>query len=666
MATPAHESSGDEYEDEYDDEVGNEDADDDEEPQQGRGDSTDEEFESTGFGDFADTTDDDEEEDEDEDGDDDETGDDEEYETDDDDEEEGEEKSEDEEEESDEDDEEDGEKDPLVTNLTNETIPEDEEEDSDEAEDDPVVQSKEGASNEDLATICVCAVCCCIILAGIGVALYFLVFRKDKSNDENKLEVVPTVAPNAVVPTPSPGNETTQAPFPTPLPTTKPPARAFPKPTSSESLPATPSTPPPTLAFQNIIQIPVSADTSLRDGEFSSGTFGTSEVLLVRNDPNTFSSRTLLLFNLGTHPIADNLFGLPTATLTLEHVASVAGSASNITVTALPSYPLAIENLSWEKYQQTSGTEGPTFQVSPSESTVRVDVTELALAGQRRRLHLRRVQDNNTNELLLLLEAKEPGIDESGVEFRSREYLNGEYAPQLLLSYPTPSPIPAPAGHSNVTVPSATGPSDDDGDDDGNADDSDEDCVPYPLGNGTMVLNGTMPINGTLPGNGTRYCPEGSTDDSSDDMPTGGHNSTDAHPGDNVTAVHAGNGTDAHMGGNGTDMHGGGGNGTHIHHGGNGTDTHHGGNVTNTPGSGNSTAGNSTAGNSTAGNSTAGNSTGMHIGGNATDTQEDGNATATNGANATQARRYLEEEMEVVFRRRLDPATMSDPAHSRN
>ena len=166
---------------------------------------------------------------------------------------------------------------------------------------------KMGDDEPSKTAVILCVICCCIIILGtVGGVLGGVVFKKDDDDPKSN-------APSTM-PSPAPSMAT---PAPTPFPT----VTASVSPTDSVA---------PTDGLPSQIIVTVSEDTSLRDGNFSSDSFGSEDVLLIKNDPNvTFSSRALLRFDLAEFPFPHaNIFDTPkSAVLYLEHVVGVAETA---------------------------------------------------------------------------------------------------------------------------------------------------------------------------------------------------------------------------------------------------------------------------------------------------------------------------------------------------
>jgi hypothetical protein len=263
---------------------------------------------------------------------------------------------------------------------------------------DEEIKTRRGDEPSKMA-VCLCVLCCCCLIIGGVVAVLFLVVFK-KATDAvaavlNDLSFPPTTIPLITLP-------------PATLVPVSPPTLA---PTKSFS---------PTGGLPESVLISVSADTSLKDGEFSSFSDGTEDSLLILNGDNTTSSsRILLSFNLSSIPTPGNIFDTPkSATLHLEHIVGISQSeATNVSIVRLPSTSLLIESLSSDLYQPTGGIDGPTFLVEPTDGEVSVDITDLLFdAMTRGRRGLRRMQ--STDQLLLMLEARGAGNGAGGIEFR--------------------------------------------------------------------------------------------------------------------------------------------------------------------------------------------------------------------------------------------------------
>ena len=265
----------------------------------------------------------------------------------------------------------------------------------------------------------------------------------------------------------------TYSPAPTPNPSTSPTVAT-----------ASPTVPPPTVT----VRLTVDGDTHVQDGDFAGVVFGREDSLLVQNGEE-FNSRILLSFDVDTAQFpSDNMFDrTKRATLQLERVVSIADNpATNITVVKLPPTPSPIERVSWNLYRPVDGVKGPVMTIdSPDKTIIHVDITEFffgtAVARQRslgqhkdrKMSNLRRTQADTTTQLLLMLEASTPG---AGVEFRSKDYQNGNSAPKIMVTFssttpttsapveatpnptktPTKVPTPAPTKTLSTTSPTVS------------------------------------------------------------------------------------------------------------------------------------------------------------------------------------------------------------------
>jgi hypothetical protein len=286
-----------------------------------------------------------------------------------------------------------------------------------------------------LAVLLIC--CCCIIIALVLGLVFGL---KDNGDDGD-------VASSGTGPTmPNVGNSPSL-----PQPTALNPSSPQSSPSGSEpsfNLPATPA--PTNLAgnsspvaspVSNPVTFPVSnpaptdpnpadfvllpnADTSIQNGLNTNVINGGADVLYIQNgELNTqdnFDSYVLLNFDPSEIPNQN----YKKARLRLHHVPftnNIERPASTITVIRLPETRLAIETLDGNIFQPSGGEAGPSFTFNLMDTVVEVDISSLVFPV-------------TGNDLFLQLENRGAiQVRGTGDEFRSREYQQGLFAPELLL-----------------------------------------------------------------------------------------------------------------------------------------------------------------------------------------------------------------------------------------
>jgi hypothetical protein len=155
------------------------------------------------------------------------------------------------------------------------------------------------------------------------------------------------------------------------------------------------------------------ADTNINiDGFNDQEAFGTEDSFLVQNGPE-FVNEIPIAYGL----LGFELTGIPasgqTAILQLTHIpATRARGAATLTIVRLPSTRLSIETLHSGIYNPTGGTDGPSFDVDPSDDVIQVDITSLVFP-----------LDSEDTQLLLMIEnrgAEQPEGAE-GDRFGTRE-----------------------------------------------------------------------------------------------------------------------------------------------------------------------------------------------------------------------------------------------------
>ena len=194
----------------------------------------------------------------------------------------------------------------------------------------------------------------------------------------------------------------------------------------------------PTAVLRDTYTITTYADTSIQSGPGTDDEiFGTGDFIYIQNGElaqNNFQSYGIMAFDLTEIPLSAYTFlGSKSARLVLHHLEPVVEKAQvEITVSRLPEIPLgslAIETLSGQTFVQDKSSEvvGPTFSVSPStNSRVEVDITDLVF------------EFNGPKENKLFLKIENNGefqLQDTGDQFYSREYEDGEFAPEVMLDF---------------------------------------------------------------------------------------------------------------------------------------------------------------------------------------------------------------------------------------
>ena len=289
---------------------------------------------------------------------------------------------------------------------------------------------------------------CLIILLVLGLVLGLVVFGNDDNNstnnNSNSLESsqssngsaggnggqspsfpAPTQN-NPTAPAPSSqstnGNQDNSSPV-SPTPDTSPVTSPTLRPTTPR--PVAPVAPAPTSLLQpsstQIIILPYADTYVQRNGFTPYEAYGMEDTFLVQNGPAGVNeipdSVGLLGFDLSTLP--SSYSGV---VLQLYHQpASRNRGAATLTLRLLPSTSLAIETLHAGIFNPTDdeGTFGPTFNVSPSDTIVQVDITNL-------------VRSQTDDQFFLMLENRgaEQGAGAEGDRFYTRETEN---PPQIIV-----------------------------------------------------------------------------------------------------------------------------------------------------------------------------------------------------------------------------------------
>ena len=259
--------------------------------------------------------------------------------------------------------------------------------------------------------------CCLVILLIIGLVLGLVVFDNRGNDRENAGTTAEAGQTDEDSKTPgvsnpsSPGSassptfsEPTRSPVqsqtgaPTIMPTMKGAStpNATPRPTlrptvTSVSAPI----PTPTSVLQpspsQIIILPYADTFIYRDGFSTSQAFGTEDTFLVQNGPgfvrdDVADAVGLLAFDVaaGLSAAGQSATAIQQITLRLSHEPAVWDrGAATLTIRRLPSTQMAIETLHAGLFDPADdeGVIGPSFSVSPDDTTVDVDVTDLLLSS---------------------------------------------------------------------------------------------------------------------------------------------------------------------------------------------------------------------------------------------------------------------------------------------
>jgi hypothetical protein len=273
-----------------------------------------------------------------------------------------------------------------------------------------------------------CIVCCILILV-IGLILGLVVFDKDDNDGSSSSSGSSDGQNNGDSPS-APSVPSAQQPSPgqSPItPSAKPPPTRFPSKAPTGTIPpavATTSAPnpapveAPTSELQptadQFVIIPF-ADTNVNiDGFDNFEAFGKEDSFLVQNGPEFVNeipiAYGLLGFELDGIPASAS--GQYTATLQLTHIPSVVQRGpATLTIVRLPSTRLDIESLHSGLFTPTGGTDGPSFDVDPSDDVIQVDITSLVFPLQ--------------EDTMLFLMIENRGIEQpegaEGDRFRTRE-----------------------------------------------------------------------------------------------------------------------------------------------------------------------------------------------------------------------------------------------------
>jgi hypothetical protein len=304
---------------------------------------------------------------------------------------------------------------------------------------------EEKPRSENRGRICLLILCCCcLILVVAGVVLGLLVFAKDDDDGATPKvapavptapQPAPAVAPFGGVPPsakPPPTIFPTVSPAPTPAPITVPTTKPSLRPTSNPTI-----TFEPTQTVPDEVVMPPDQDTFIYvDGFSKSEAQGTQDSMLVQNgliSQNEIPDAFILMtfdFSCCGMPAAGRIQDRDkTAFLELNHVPSVAGEGATYTVVRLTSTPLNVETLFGGTTLKQTGVDGPSFEVTPSDTIVRVDITDLVFGDYPLEL----------NQLYLQIENR--GAEQTaGDRFYSRESLT---PPQLFIGLPrSGGPLP--------------------------------------------------------------------------------------------------------------------------------------------------------------------------------------------------------------------------------
>ncbi len=313
-------------------------------------------------------------------------------------------------------------------------------------QDEPIDQ-EEKKEKDPVATrkaILACFLCCVCLLIVAAAVVLGLFFTND-ANDSNPtpgpitlLSVPEAPAPTFVSPTLSPG---VMPPSRRPLPTGAPSISLSP----TRQITTTPSFQPslfpsanPTKSFEPTDSVPdellilPDEDTFIYvDGFTQAESYGTEETLLVQNGPNAVNevpdAYTLLTFDLEKLPqpwrITDRE---PQAILRLTHIVRELSddlSNSTLTVIRLPQTPLAVETLHGMLFTPTSGIQGPSFTIDPTDQRVEVDITALIFDQPPFVPDVRYSRDlqGSGTQLFLMIENQGPEQPDGGNRFASRE-----------------------------------------------------------------------------------------------------------------------------------------------------------------------------------------------------------------------------------------------------
>lgn len=277
--------------------------------------------------------------------------------------------------------------------------------------------------------LCFAIFCCFLFLLAIGLILGLVVFKKD--NDDSN----PSSSNGGSTGSGGNPNIPTQAPVPLP------PSVVFPVPTRAPTPPVepVPTTSLPTAApvvlptsllsptSSTLIIVPFADTLVYRDGFYRDEAFGEEDTFLVQNGPDSVNEIPdavgLIAFDLSNVPSSASK-----VTLQLYHQAATRDrGAATITIRRMPATPLAIETLHGGFFDPDldDGILGPSFQVSPSDDIVQVDLTSLALPVD--------PNDDDSVQLFLMLEnvGEVQVAGATGDRFYTRESLD---PPQLIVT----------------------------------------------------------------------------------------------------------------------------------------------------------------------------------------------------------------------------------------
>jgi hypothetical protein len=329
-------------------------------------------------------------------------------------------------------------------------------------------EGKEKERRGHRRAIIVCLICCCIlILAVIGAVLGLVVFGNDDGEVTPQNDNVPTPTQGNDVPTYAPVQFVTIAPviitssptMPPSIPPSRSPTR---KPTAFPTVSPT-SSAAPTEELPERVVLTTNADSSIQNGLNTDESLGRKDNLYVQNGEldtqDNFDSYALIAFDLTLlRPRASAFQGNKTATLVLQHVPSdLERGPAELTVFRLPETPMSIETLNGRIFVPKDQVRGPTFSVAPSDELLQVDISDLAFGI-----------DGREPEDQLFLKLENMGaiqIRKTGDSFRSREFADGDFAPQVVFTFvkdvsdvptstPTLSMVPTSVSPgSNTTTP---------------------------------------------------------------------------------------------------------------------------------------------------------------------------------------------------------------------
>jgi len=289
--------------------------------------------------------------------------------------------------------------------------------------------------------ILVAVLCCLLLLLILGLTLGLTLGRnKNDGNNNNSNGSGNGSVSNPNNPSGPTGSRPTIPSFPSPqAPQPAPVLPPFLQPTEPNPTPApivvpTPSpVPVPTSLLQptpNQFIILPSADTTIHlDGFRPFENYGKDESFLVQNGPRDTNeipdTIALLSFDIVGEPINP-----VQVILQLWHVpANRNRGAATLTILRLPPTKLSVENLHKGLFEVPEDTEaflGPTFEVSPLQTQVEIDITNFFLDF--------RATEESSDQFYLMIQNRGPEQREgaTGDRFRSRETSD---PPQLILRY---------------------------------------------------------------------------------------------------------------------------------------------------------------------------------------------------------------------------------------